>query len=300
MLYRLFRIASALAQAAPLPVAYRVAEVCGAAVYYLWSGGRRRCIQNMRHVLGPNAPQHAVEHLARRSFANYAVYLIDFLRFIEVDAPEVDRRVLFDGWSPLDAAREDRGIVFVTMHYGNWDLGAAAVAQHGTPISVIADTFADARLNDLVLGSRRALGMEIIPAERMGPSILRALKNRNIVAMLIDVPPANEGVEVEFFGETIAVHGGPARIALRANANVVAALVAREDEHSDRVQPVLAPVPFTPSGDLERDVRDLTQAIMRALEPLVARQPEQWYIFRSLWLADRAPLTDSTAPASAH
>jgi lauroyl/myristoyl acyltransferase len=300
MLYRLFRIASALAQAAPLPVAYRVAEVCGAAVYALWPGGRRRCIQNMRHVLGTNAPQHAVEHLARRSFANYAIYLIDFLRFTRVDAAEVDRRVLFDGWAPLDATRDDRGIVFVTMHYGNWDLGAAAVAQHGAPISVIADTFADPRLNDLVLDSRRALGMEIIPAERMGPSILRALKSRNIVAMLIDVPPANEGVEVEFFGDTIAVHGGPARIALRANAAVVAAVVPREDEHSDRVQPVIAPVPFTPSGDLERDVRDLTQAIMRALEPLVAKQPEQWYIFRSLWIADRAPVAASTAPARAH
>lgn len=299
MLYRLFRIASALAQAAPLPVAYRVAEVCGAAVYYVWAGGRWRCIQNMRHVLGPNAPQHAVEHLARRSFENYAIYLVDFLRFTSVDAAEVSRRVLFDGWDTLDATREDRGIVFVTMHYGNWDVGAAAVAEHA-PISVIADTFADARLNNLVLGSRRALGMEIIPAERMGPSILRALKHRNIVAMLIDVPPANEGVEVEFFGDTIAVHGGPARIALRANAAVVAAVVPREDEHSDRVQPVIAPVPFTPSGNLERDVRDLTQSIMRALEPLVAKQPEQWYIFRSLWVADRAPVTASTAPASAH
>lgn len=295
MLYWLFRIAAALAKATPLPVSYSVAALCGAGAFYAWPGGRRRCIANMRHVLGD---ERLARRVARRSFANYAIYLIDFLRFSAVDQAEAHRRVIFDDWTALDAARAERGIIFVTMHFGNWDLGAAAVAEHGVPISVIADTFADPRLNELVLGSRRALGMEIIPAERMGPSVLRALKQRNVVAMLIDVPPDDEGVQVEFFGDTIAVHSGPARIALRAGAAVFAATLPRDGRGSDRVRPVLAEVPFTPTGDTERDVHDLTQATMRALESMVASHPEQWYIFRSLWLSDRAPVA-APAPARA-
>lgn len=284
MLFWLFRFASALAKAAPLSVSYAVAEVCGVAAFSLWAGGRRRSIANMRHVLRDDAQARAT---ARRSFANYAVYLVDFLRSTAVTAAEVHRRIVFTDWANLDAARAERGIVFVTMHFGNWDLGAAALAEHGVPVSVVADTFGDARLNDLVIGSRRALGMEIIPAERMGPSILRALKRRDVVAMLIDVPPPDEGVRVEFFGDTIAVHDGPARIALRAGANVIAATLPRERPGSDRVLPELAPVPFTPSGNTERDIHDLTQAMMRTLETMVARHPDQWYIFRSLWVADR-------------
>jgi len=285
MLFWAFRIASALAQAAPLAVAYAVAEACGALAFLAWRGGRERCIANMRHVLRDDA---RAREAARRSFVNYAVYLVDFLRFTAVTRAEVHRRVVFDDWATLDAERAERGIVFVTMHFGNWDIGAAALAEHGVPVSVVADTFGDARLNDLVLSSRRALGMQILPAERMGPSILRALKHRDVVAMLIDVPPEDGGVHVEFFGDTIAVHDGPARIALRAGASVFAATLPREHPRSDRVCPVLTPVPFTASGDTERDVHDLTQATMRALEAMVARHPEQWYIFRSLWLADRA------------
>lgn len=284
MLFWAFRVASALAKAAPLRVAYAVASAFGALAFAAWRGGRTRCIANMRHVVGDEARAHA---LARRSFVNYAIYLVDFLRFTAVTTAEVRRRVIFADWANLDEARAERGIVFVTMHFGNWDLGAAALADHGVPISVVADTFGDARLNDLVLGSRRALGMEIIPAERMGPSILRALKRRDVVAMLIDVPPEDGGVRVEFFGDMIAVHDCPARIALRAGASVIAATLPREAPGSDRVLPQLAPVPFTPSGDTERDVHDLTQATMRALEAMVARHPDQWYIFRSLWVADR-------------
>ena len=33
-------------------------------------------------------------------------------------------------------------------------------------------------------------------------------------------------------------------------------------------------------------MRALTQAIFAALETMVRRRPEQWYLFRALWLED--------------
>jgi KDO2-lipid IV(A) lauroyltransferase len=128
--------------------------------------------------------------------------------------------------------------------------------------------------------------MEILAAERMGPSILRALRRNDVVAMLIDVPPDGPGVEVEFFGSPVAVADGPARIALRTGASVVAVMLPRIGR-SERVLGQIEPVGFTPSGEQERDVRELTQATMHALEGMVRQQPEQWYIFRNLWVADR-------------
>jgi KDO2-lipid IV(A) lauroyltransferase len=293
LLYWAFRLAAALAKAAPLPVAYRAAALCGVAVFYAWPGGRRRCIANMRRVVG-DARAAAV---AKRSFANYAVYLVDFLRFDAMTAEEVRSRVAFDGWAELNSYRAGSGAVLVTMHFGNWDLGAAAVADHGIPISVVADTFHEARLNDLVLGARRHLGMEILAAERMGPSVLRALRSENVVALLIDVPPPGGEVEVEFFGGRIAVPDGMARIALRAGARVVAVTMPREHARSPRVRGDVEPVPFEPSGDAERDVQSLTQATMRVLEQMVRRNPEQWYVFRALWVEDRKRALRVTATA---
>ena len=46
------------------------------------------------------------------------------------------------------------------------------------------------------------------------------------------------------------------------------------------------------AGMRERDVRTLTQAIFRHMEQVIRRYPDQWYIFRHLWVADagrRAP-----------
>lgn len=299
MLYWAFRVASALAGVAPVRVSYALGRTAGVLAYYVWFGGRRRCVRNMLHVSGGDLPR--ARTLARRSFGNYGVYLIDFLRFTSLSPDQIRRRVVFDDWDQLSSHRRGNGIVFITLHYGNWDLGAAALALNGFPISVIADSFADERLNDLVLGARQHLGMDIVPAERMGPRILRALRRNDVVAVLIDIPAGTGegpgGTAVQFFGDTVVVPDGPARLALRAGASVVAATLPRRGPWNEQVHGQVAHIPFTPSGDDDRDAHELTQATMLALEEMVARAPEQWYIFRHLWQRDRRAARD-TGPVS--
>ncbi len=279
-----FRLVAALARAVPLRVAYAAGAACGVLAYYAWPGGRRRSIANMRHVVGRDETR--ARRTARRSFANYGRYLVDFLRFGGDDPEELGRRMEYDGWEALAGEQAEHGVLYVTMHVGNWDAAAAGFTQRGIPLAVVVDTFGNPRLNAMVVESRRHLGVQIIAAERPGPSILRALLQRRVVAILVDIPPTGAGVQVEFFGDTIAVPDGPARLALRAGATVIASTLPREHPWSPRVVAETEVVRFTPTGDNEVDVRALTQAIMRALEPMVRRHPEQWYIFRSLWLSD--------------
>ena len=284
-LYWALRFASWLLRLLPLRVSYALAHKAGAAAFYLWRGGRRRCVRNMLHVTAGDTA--LARRYARRSFAYYAAYLVDFLRFGALTDAELRRRIEFDDWPVIEDARTGNGVVFVTMHFGNWDLAAARIAQRGIPLSVVADTFRHRRLNELVVGSRERLGMRIISAERTGPGIMRALRRDHVVALLMDVPQPHAGVEVEFFGGTVAVPDGPARIALRTGAPIVAGVLPRLGPASERFAGVVERVAFAASGDRERDVRALTQATMRSLERMVRRHPDQWYIFRSLWVEDR-------------
>ena len=279
-----FRITALLVRAVPLRVSYAVARLGGICVFYLWRGGRRRCIANMRRVTGGDEAR--ARRLARRSFAFYGLYIVDFLRLTAVSGPEVRRRIIFDEWPQLDEARAGNGVLLVTIHFGNWDLGAAAMTEHGYPISVIADTFADPRLDDLVFSSRRGIGLRILPAGRLTMQLVRALRDNEIVAVLADVPQPTGGVGVEFFGATISVPDGAARLALRTGANVVAATVPRLGPWSDQFVGEFQRIEIERSGDRDEDARALTQAMFSAFEEMVRARPEQWYIFRPLWLDD--------------
>ena len=204
-----------------------------------------------------------------------------------VSGDEVERRLAFEGWEIFQRGRAGAGLLFVTIHFGNWDFAAARIAGYGLPLAVITDTFEDPEIDRVVVGTRERLGVRIIPAERTGPGVLRALRNNEVVALLIDIPDIPSSIEVEFFGDTVSVPDGPARIALRTGASVIVGAVARDGERSERFVPFVERVEYTPTGEREDDVRGLTQAMLDALEGMVRRHPEQWYIFRRLWVADR-------------
>jgi len=287
LLWLAIRAGTALANIVPLRVSYALARGAGTLTYWLWFAGRRRCIANMRHVT--SGDDAAARRIARQSFGNYAVFLIDFLRSMSATPEDTRRRVIFDRWADLEALRNGNGIVFVTMHLGNWDLGAAALALAGFPITVVADSFNNPRVDQLVRDSRTHLGMTVLAAERMGPGIIRALRRNDVIAALADIPaPPGGGVTVQFFGDAISVPDGVARLALRTGASVVVAALPRHAPWSDRIEAWIEPVAFEPTGDNDVDVPALTQAIFGYLETMVRRRPDQWYIFRHLWTADAA------------
>ncbi len=124
--------------------------------------------------------------------------------------------------------------------------------------------------------------------------MLRALKRNEITALHIDIPFPESGVAVEFFGAPIPVTDAFARLALRAGAPVVAGTLPRVERWGERVRGRVTPVAFEPTGDAERDARDLTQATFHALEEQIRDDPAQWYIFRRLWLEP----TDAVDPDS--
>jgi KDO2-lipid IV(A) lauroyltransferase len=277
----LLRVGMVVARVLPLRVSYALARIGGTVGFWIWSGGRRRCIENMEMVTGGDAK--LARRYARQSFGNYGLFLVDFLRELTSSLEATRGRVMFDGWSTLEELRTGNGLVFVTMHFGNWDMGAAGMALHGFRPAVVADEFDNPRINMVMRRYRERLGMTVIPAGRVGPRVLRALRRNEVVATLADVPAtAGKGVVVEFFGEQIVVPDGAARIALRAGASVVVAMAPRRSAWSDEVEAWVVPIKFEASGNTIADARDLTQAIFRELEPMVRRASTQWYIFRRL------------------
>jgi KDO2-lipid IV(A) lauroyltransferase len=121
-----------------------------------------------------------------------------------------------------------------------------------------------------------------------------------MLAMLIDVPPEGQSITVGFLGGQAEVSTAPARLALRTGAWVVPALVLRDPNHDTIIRPIvdIRSARYEPTGDEERDVRELTQRIMHALEPLIRKHPDQWYVFHPLWRESRLA-EEARAPVSA-
>lgn len=284
--YWLFRLTILVTRPLPLRLGYRVGGAVSVLCYRtLFRGHRKALMQNLSRVLG-TLDLHALDAIGAQTFRNFAKYVIDFIHFPSMTKDEVRRRLRFEQWDELnEAANSGRGVIMASLHFGNWDLAAASLAAYDYKINAIAETFAYPPMNDLVQGARTKLGLRFIGSERTGPSVFRALRRGEMLAMLVDVVEKDEGIRVECFGAPALVSPAAARIALRTGAWVVPSLLVR-DPDDDLV--IHAHVDtslrdFAPTGDEHADAAELTRRIMQSFEPLIRAHPDQWFVFRPLW-----------------
>jgi KDO2-lipid IV(A) lauroyltransferase len=286
IVYWLFRLTILVTRPLPLRLGYRVGGAVSVISYRtIFRGHRKALMLNLSHVLGTN-DQRALDAMGARTFRNFAKYVIDFINFPSVTRDEVRERLRFDQWDELNAAANSgRGVIMASLHFGNWDLAAASLAAFDYKINAIAETFAYPPMNDLVQGSRTKLGLRFIGSERTGPSVFRALRRGEMLAMLVDVVEADEGIRVDCLGAPALVSPAAARIALRTGAWVVPAVLARDPDDDMIIRPYVDTSlgGFVGTGDEQADAAELTRQIMQSFEPLIRAHPDQWFVFRPLW-----------------
>jgi lauroyl/myristoyl acyltransferase len=285
----------------PTRVTYSVAATIAGTIYLCWTEKRRNTIENMRCVL-PNTDEATIRRVAINSWRNYGMYLVDFLRAADGRADELANSIEFDGQSSIEEAfSNDKGVLMVLMHQGYWDIGGIYFARLGYPLNAVAETFENKQLNTLVVGAREASGIKVIPMERAGMRILRALRRNEALAILMDRPLEDGGITVRFFGRETTLPDGAARLALRTGATVIAAAVVRTGGPGSRLRGLIqANITVTRTGNEREDIRALTEAFLRPHERFIRTYPEQWYMFRRMWTPVRRrpqPADKSAQPA---
>jgi lauroyl/myristoyl acyltransferase len=292
MVYWLHRLIAPLTRWAPLWFSYLAASLIGWCAFFVYPDKRGNAIRNMASVLGDDAEPGQVRRLAHRAFVNYAKYLIDMIRLTGLSLEDLERRVTVTGWEHfLEANDAGSGLIFIGGHIGNSDLAAAILAARGFPVSVIAEPLHPPRWDAMVQAARRAVGLKVIPMGSNAIRFLRVLREKEILAFLID-RPEDEGVAVRFFGRTTTVPAGAAALALRSNARILGAYLVRSG--NEWVAHISPAIPQPETGDPTRDLEALMQSLFDWLEHVIRQHPDQWFMFRPMW---PEPLRPAAEPA---
>src|SRR5205809_2815893 len=186
-----WRLGATLAQRLPSWITYPAAVVGGEMAYLFWVGRRRIAKQNFAIVLSLPAGDREVAQVARRSFRNFAKYLVEIMRFPRLGANELERLVTVDprSWAHLRSAREHgRGLIFVSMHFGNFEMGGARIADE-MPLNVIADELENERLMDILVTNRKHKNLHLLPPNGAVRQALQALKRNEMVGWMMDLGP---------------------------------------------------------------------------------------------------------------
>ena len=287
VLYWGWRAGAALVQRLPARLVYAGAVIGGEITYLAWRTKRDIAKHNLAVVLGRRQTDVEVARVARRSFRNFAKYLTEIMRFPALHAADLQRMVTIDegSFGHLRAARDHgKGLIFVSVHFGNFELGGARIAQE-IPLTVVADELENQRLMDFLVANREHKNVNIVPPAGSAKRVLAALKRNEMVGFMMDLGPRAkelDNVQAEFFGTRTTFPTIAAALARVSGAPIVVAAVRRERDNSFRGV-ALPPIFVQRTKQTAHDLEHATQTIVHALEGLVRPDPDQWYIFRPMW-----------------
>lgn len=284
MKYLQLKLAEFIGRFLPRRVGYGIARRLADIYCLIDRHGRESVISNLRHIHHAGTVRlspRALRALARENFLNFAKYLVDFFHFLRVEQERFNRLIEFGNVRPTldELLKQGKGIIFVSAHLGNWELGAAAVAALGYKFNAVALAHPNKKLNELYWRQRTARGIHGIPLGRAARECMLALRRNEIVAVLGDRDFTTSRQTVEFFGEPARLPDGPAKLALATGAPLFPIfLIRRPNDTFEFVidNPIWA--------DRTRDtVSAVMHKIAEALERVISQHSEQWFLFHNLW-----------------
>jgi Kdo2-lipid IVA lauroyltransferase/acyltransferase len=247
-------------------------------------GIRRDVVESQLRAAFPALDDREILRISRASYAHLGRTAIETALL-----PSLGRSKIIDlcdeitGWNHIeDGVRAGRGIILVTGHLGNWELGGAYLAARGIPVDAIVRHMANPRFDRYLNLTRASLGIRVVYDDQAVRQTPRALREGRLVAFLAD-----QGVRglastfVPFFGRPAKTPRGAAVFALRLDAPVLFGAAIRQP--NGRYHMAFEPVEVTRSGDRERDTDDIVARYTLALERWVRIAPEQYLWQHRRW-----------------
>ncbi|HOY57991.1 MAG TPA: MMPL family transporter [Verrucomicrobiota bacterium] len=274
----------------PRPVC-RVLGRLGASAYRWLRPERLRVIEeNLLPVL--DGDMHAARRAARRLLSNFSSKITDLLRH-ESGASASISLSHWSGYEIFLAALERRqGVLLVTPHLGNWEIGGCLLAQRGVRLLVLTQAEPGRGFTELRQQARARWGVEtlVIGQDAFAfVEVIKRLQDGAVVALLVDRPPPSTAVTVEFFGRPFQASIAPAELARASGCALVPVyVVADGDAYAAHVLPEIL-YDRRAIGDREAR-RRLAEQALRVFEPVVRQHADQWYHFVPLW-GEGAPKT---------
>lgn len=279
--YLLYRIGEFVALSLPIKLGYWLA-VFISDIRYLFAFADRKTITGNLKAIFPEKTDREIRRIRIRVFRNFAKYLADFFRFSKFDKEWVKKHIGVENAHYLDEAlKKGKGVVVLSAHLGNWELGGAVIGLLGYPFWVVVRPHKHKKVDDFFNARRQSKGLKIIPLGKSARQCFRVLKENQLLGLVGDRDFTDGGVVLDFFGRPAFFPQGPAELSLKTGAAIIPGFMIRNGDDTCTLK-IYKPVEFSPTGSPD-DLKRLMKLYINIFEDAIRRHPEQWYMFRRFW-----------------
>ena len=267
----------------PLRVRRALAFFLARLAYYISLKHRLIAIHNLMRSF-PDKPLKEIIVIAKESYAGFVLVVAEFFDIPYLNKNNLRQWINIEGLDNYtEACKEGKGVLIFSAHFGNWEIGNAALAIMTQPFIFIYRVFDSSLLERAITGVRASYGNISLSKDNAMRPIIRLLKNGATINLLIDQNVAwYEGVFVNFFGRKACTTPGLALLALHTKAPVLPVFTCRLPDGKYLLE-IGKKVEIVSSGNRGVDVSINTQNFTKIIEDKIRQYPTQWFWLHQRW-----------------
>ncbi len=264
----------------PRHVLMVLARVLGTLAYWVDARGRATALDNLRCAFGDEYTPADRRRIARGSYQVFARTFVDLFWSPSLRA---------DTWQQhfdiiTDAASEERarqnGGVWVTPHFGNFELISQIWGFRGFPFTVVAQDFKNPAITHLFKRLREQSGHTFISQDNAMIKLMKALKRKGHAGLLTDlsISPGRAATAIQCYGLWTSVPTLHVELAKRLGLSIITGVCRPlpDGRYEAHLFEAIEPKP-------EDDTREMTQRIWDIFEQEIRKHPECWLWMYKQW-----------------
>lgn len=295
----LLRFATWLLPKLPHPVLLFLSDVVGTLAYAIDYRGRATAKENLRVAFArEHITPEQVNRIALASYRTFARTFLDLFWSMKMTR-EISEKQIQIAWedAETETIAKDRGALWVTAHYGSFEMVSLATGFRGFSWGVIAQDFKNPEITKIFSQLREGSGHHIIPREGAMVRVVKELKRKGHIGLLSDltIPPNKTATVIECFGLKTCVTTLHTNLAERVKVPVIQGLCRGLPDGTYQVN-VRKPLEASdyPSS------RAMAQDVWNWFEERIRATPEAWMWMYKHWRYLPGTEEDTRYPAYAN
>ncbi|MCK9474534.1 MAG: lysophospholipid acyltransferase family protein [Candidatus Muirbacterium halophilum] len=222
------------------------------------------------------------EKLFSKVIQNMCFTFVEFIKFAMMKKEDANYYIKTQNAELIDESlKKGNGLIIITGHIGNWELLGTYLGKNNYKVNAIYRKPSSEKYDKVIKRLRKMNKVKLIDNSNAYHGSINALKRNEILIILADQNPGNDGIDIDFLGRPAKTPKGPAIFALKSKASIISAFAIRKKKPFFNIK--FENINIPKNGKIKYKTNVILENINENYTQIISLYPEQWAWFHNRW-----------------
>ncbi len=241
-------------------------------IYIINIEHRRYARVNLDLVYKATLSEDRKKEIIKNSYKNLVYNLYEFIENPTLNLEALEKKITVENeYIILDAIKNDKKIILISAHYGNWEYITSYISLKYRPTTMVGRPMNNDYFNKDMNNNRNKHNSEMLNKKGSASGLMRALKKGRMIGLAIDQHVSNKkGIDVEFLGHKALMTDSTSRIANKTGAIILPVYFIKDDFRKYTIK-------FCQAIGSDNTIEELTQMQADSMSKQILEKPDDWF-----------------------